>query len=201
MVDRIKEKEQIILLAARKRFARYGFSKVTMDEIADDVEMGKASLYYYFPAKENLFKAVIQQEQNQFIDAVENILAKNIPVSKKLIEYVDLRIGISQELLNLGMLTVLSQIDTKAIYKQTFEELHKRELKFIKSLFQDGKQKGEFKKSLTQDESVLFLHILQGLKIRILRHLKGQVDDGKHLNQLKKEMKLFTKIFLEGIKA
>jgi TetR/AcrR family transcriptional regulator len=201
MVDRIKEKEQIILLAARKRFARYGFSKVTMDEIADDVEMGKASLYYYFPAKENLFKAVIQQEQNQFIEAVENILAKNIPVSKKLIEYVDLRIGISQELLNLGMLTVLSQIDTKAIYKQTFEELHKRELKFIKSLFQDGKQKGEFKKSLTQDESVLFLHILQGLKIRILRHLKGQVDDGKHLNQLKKEMKLFTKIFLEGIKA
>jgi TetR/AcrR family transcriptional regulator len=201
MVDRIKEKEQAILLAARKRFARYGFSKVTMDEIADDVEMGKASLYYYFPAKENLFKAVIQQEQNQFIEAVENILAKNIPVSQKLIEYVDLRIGISQELLNLGMLTVLSQIDTKAIYKQTFEELHKRELKFIKSLFQEGKQKGEFKKSLTQDESVLFLHILQGLKIRILRHLKGQVDDGKHLNQLKKEMKLFTKIFLEGIKA
>lgn len=201
MVDRIKEKEQAILLAARKRFARYGFSKVTMDEIADDVEMGKASLYYYFPAKENLFKAVIQQEQNQFIEAVESILAKNIPVSQKLIEYVDLRIGISQELLNLGMLTVLSQIDTKAIYKQTFEELHKRELKFIKSLFQEGKQKGEFKKSLTQDESILFLHILQGLKIRILRHLKGQIDDGKHLNQLKKEMKLFVKIFLEGIKA
>lgn len=201
MVDRIKEKEQAILLAARKRFARYGFSKVTMDEIADDVEMGKASLYYYFPAKENLFKAVIQHEQNQFIEAVENILAKNIPVSQKLIEYVDLRIGISQELLNLGMLTVLSQIDTKAIYKQTFEELHKRELKFIKSLFQEGKQKGEFKKSLTQDESILFLHILQGLKIRILRHLKGQIDDGKHLNQLKKEMKLFVKIFLEGIKA
>ena len=45
--NNLKEKE--ILEAARSRFAHYGYSKVTMEEIALDVEMGKASLYYYFP--------------------------------------------------------------------------------------------------------------------------------------------------------
>ena len=38
-------KEKAILEAARKRFAYFGFSKITMDEIASDVALGKASLY------------------------------------------------------------------------------------------------------------------------------------------------------------
>lgn len=56
-MDKTKEKEQAILKAARERFAQFGFNKSTMDEIASDVELGKASLYYYFPAKEDLFRA------------------------------------------------------------------------------------------------------------------------------------------------
>ena len=67
------EKTQNILSAARRRFAHYGFSKVTMDEIAGDVEMGKASLYYYFPTKEDLFKAVVIQEQNEFVNYIETL--------------------------------------------------------------------------------------------------------------------------------
>ena len=122
MLDHTKEKEQTILKAARERFAHYGFSKVTMDEIAMDVEMGKASLYYYFPTKENIFRAVIQQEQNQFIEVVETILAKNISVSQKLIEYVEKRVGVFQELLNLGTLNVHSYFDTKSIYKNLFDD-------------------------------------------------------------------------------
>ncbi len=43
--------EALILESAQRQFAHYGFSKVTMDEIAQEVGMGKASLYYYFPDK------------------------------------------------------------------------------------------------------------------------------------------------------
>ena len=39
-----KIKEKAIIKAARERFAHFGFSKVTMDEIAADIEMGKACL-------------------------------------------------------------------------------------------------------------------------------------------------------------
>jgi TetR/AcrR family transcriptional repressor of mexJK operon len=92
MSDEIaKDKENIILDAARKRFAHYGFSKVTMDEIASDVEMGKASLYYYFPTKEDLFRAVILQEQNELKKNIELILEKSVCASDKLQEIVELR--------------------------------------------------------------------------------------------------------------
>ena len=66
-----KTKQQIIIDAARDRFAHFGFSKVTMDEIASDVELGKASLYYYFPTKEELFKAVITLEQDELKNDID----------------------------------------------------------------------------------------------------------------------------------
>jgi len=200
-MENIKKKEKIILRAARERFAHYGFSKVTMDEIASDVDMGKASLYYYFPAKEDLFRAVISQEQNQFISTIGIILAKDISVSRKLIEYVEERIGVFQELLNLGTLNVHSYFDSKSIYKSLFENFHSQELKLMEKLFLEGKQKGEFNKSISEDVPQLLLHILQGLRLRMLRKLKGKSNDAKYVNQLKKEMSLFIRIFIEGIKS
>ena len=68
------EKQAVILDAARKRFAYYGFSKVTMDEIAADIGMGKASLYYYFPTKESLFEEVVKQEKNQFFNDIHSMM-------------------------------------------------------------------------------------------------------------------------------
>lgn len=200
-MDNTKEKEQVILKAARERFAQYGFAKVTMDEIAADVEMGKASLYYYFPTKKDLFRAVITQEQSQFISTIENILAKDISVSQKLVEYVEERIGVFQELLNLGTLNVHSYFDKKSIYKSLFENFHAQELKLMEKLIEEGKQNGEFKKSLPEEVPQLILHILQGLRVRVLRQLKGRSNDNKYVNQLKKEMSLFIRIFIEGIKS
>ena len=54
-----QEKEAAILKSAQKRFMTYGYSKVTMDEIAEDIGMAKASLYYYFQTKDDIFRGVI----------------------------------------------------------------------------------------------------------------------------------------------
>src|SRR4051812_21091433 len=54
------QKREAIIRAAQKRFAHFGVSKTTMTEIADDVAMSKASLYYYFPDKLSLYASVIQ---------------------------------------------------------------------------------------------------------------------------------------------
>ncbi|HQF41263.1 MAG TPA: TetR/AcrR family transcriptional regulator [Ignavibacteriaceae bacterium] len=200
-MDRTKEKELAILKAATERFAQYGFAKVTMDEIASDVELGKASLYYYFPAKEDLFRAVIQHEQDEFVKAIGKIINKDISASKKLLLYVEKRLEFFEELLNLGTLNVHSFSNTKSIYNSLFEDFNSQELKLIENIIKEGKKNGEFKKSLVDDVPLVILHALQGLRFRVLRHLKGRGSDNKHVIQLKKELSLFIKIFLEGIKA
>jgi TetR/AcrR family transcriptional regulator len=98
-MDDIKLKEKEILKAARSRFAHYGFSKVTMEEIAADVGMGKASLYYYYPTKEDLFKSVIHKEQNVFIGEIEKLFCRKISAENKLRNYVKKRLEYFQELI------------------------------------------------------------------------------------------------------
>ena len=57
-----REKEQRrndILQAAEKLFFARGYESVTMDDIAREVELNKATLYLYYKDKESLFFAVV----------------------------------------------------------------------------------------------------------------------------------------------
>lgn len=61
---RKREREQRnneIIVAAEKLFFAKGYTNVTMDEIADEAEVNKALLYYYFKNKEALFFAVYRR--------------------------------------------------------------------------------------------------------------------------------------------
>lgn len=202
MSDKIsKEKENSILNAARKRFAHYGFSKVTMDEIAGDVEMGKASLYYYFPTKEDLFKAVVIQEQTEFVNYVETLFQKQIPASEKLNEYVEQRLKYFHDLVNLGMLSVHSIFDTKSIFKKLFEDFEVQELILLKKIIDEGKNTGEFGSDLSEDFTKIFLHILQGLRFRVIKLLNEHKADDETYKGLEREMKIASGYLIKGIRC
>lgn len=194
--QKIKE----ILEAARNRFAHYGFSKVTMEEIASDVEMGKASLYYYFPTKEDLFRSVISQEINELQKNIELILLKTDSASHKLQSYVEQRMIFFQKLINLGTLSVHSYFDTKSLFKKIFIDFAGVELGLIKKIIEEGKQSNEFDKELSDETAEVFLHILQGLRCNVLRWSKGQGVDDKTRENLQKEMSIAAEIFTKGIK-
>ncbi len=196
-----KSKEDSIIKAARQRFAHFGYSKVTMDEIAGDVEMGKASLYYYFPTKENLFQEVILQEQNEFVEEIEKILKNETRAKDKLLQYVDLRLKYFQKLFNLGALSFYSFIENKSLFKQHYLNFEVRELQLMNEIFDEGKKKNEFKKDIDGKIVKVLLHILQGLRLRSLRSITGQQMDQKAYKELKDEMLMTVEIFLQGIKC
>jgi TetR/AcrR family transcriptional repressor of mexJK operon len=194
------EKVRIIMQAARKRFAHYGFSKVTMDEIAGDVELGKASLYYYFPTKEELFKAVIYQEQTEFLNNVELLLQKSTSAAWKLKEYVEQRIAYSHKLANLGTLSLHSILDVKSVFRKLYEDFECQELILLKKIIDEGKKTGEFRYELPEELVKVFLHAIQGLKLRFVRFLKEQTLDDENNKELESEMNLVTDILINGMK-
>ncbi len=194
------EKEIAIINAARERFAHYGFSKVTMDEIASDVEMGKASLYYYFPTKESLFEKVIKQEQDVLASEIESIIKSNKSPEKMLTEYVEFRLNFFQKLVNLGTLHVHSVTDPKSIYEKLFKEFESKELKYIHAIYELGVKIGTFRKDLLKDFPLVFIHILQGLRFRVLKQYKNIGKKSNLIKDLRKEMKITVDITLNGIK-
>jgi len=97
-----KDKEKLILDAAQHRFAAYGYSKVTMDEIAEDVGMAKASLYYYFPTKEAIFRSIVLHEQSEFLSRIQTVMEDKLSAGQKFLEYIRLRIKLTEQLNNLS---------------------------------------------------------------------------------------------------
>jgi AcrR family transcriptional regulator len=49
-----------IMHAAGQKFIQYGFSKVTMEEIAEELGMSKKTLYQHFESKNELLKDLVK---------------------------------------------------------------------------------------------------------------------------------------------
>src|ERR1700742_1870103 len=65
-------KREKILEASYQRFLHYGYSKTTMNEIAGDLSMSKALLYYYFPDKSQLYVAVMKKVAGDYLKSLSD---------------------------------------------------------------------------------------------------------------------------------
>jgi TetR/AcrR family transcriptional regulator len=193
------EKQALILDAARKRFAYYGFSKVTMDEIAADIGLGKASLYYYFPTKENLFEEVIKQEKNQFMVDIQSMIAKKIAPSDMLRQYAQRRIQHFRELANLRALQFQQSPETKASFLQLFKEFQKQETGLLEQILMMGKANGEFSLSNTQQSAEVIIQMFYGPRAWLLLKRENKLDDETY-TKIEQSTKAIAEIILNGIK-
>jgi AcrR family transcriptional regulator len=55
------EKNQLIVTAAAQMFARYGYSKTTMGDIAAEAGVARQTVYNAYPGKEEILRAVVRQ--------------------------------------------------------------------------------------------------------------------------------------------
>jgi AcrR family transcriptional regulator len=195
-----KEKEEQIILAARKIFSRYGYSKTTMEDISGAVEMGKASLYYYFPTKENLFHAAVLHEQQEFINKAASILKKQNSAEKKLKIYVEERLDFFQELVNLGALSFNTVHDKHSVSLKMYESFAEKEIEIINNIIQEGVNNGEFDYSIPPQYPGLLIHLLQGLRLKTIKTLNVTGMDPKIYRELRKEMLMTIELFIKGIK-
>ena len=194
-----QDKEHQILDAAQSRFAKFGFSKVTMDEIAEDVGLAKASLYYYYPAKEHVFRAVIRREQEEFLRQIGSIMDKPIPAAEKLAGYAAKRVALAGQLLNLSALNVKFWHNMKPVFKDLFAAFSQEELHLLTRMLRDGKKNNEFIISSPEKTAELLLHVLQGLRLRSSQAAQFRGDDEVRIDEFQKEISLLMDTVLQGI--
>ncbi|WP_246731565.1 TetR family transcriptional regulator C-terminal domain-containing protein [Methylocapsa sp. S129] len=78
--ERVRDRsEAAILEAAGELFARKGFDGVRIAEIAERSGLPKANVYYYFPSKEDIYKALIGKLLAGWDKALEELRADRKP--------------------------------------------------------------------------------------------------------------------------
>ncbi len=66
-----------IIEVASQLFAKYGFHKTSVDQIAKTARKAKGSLYYHFASKEELFTEVVSQEFAKVREAIIKVVENN----------------------------------------------------------------------------------------------------------------------------
>lgn len=69
-----KETRSRIIAKANEVFLKMGFSKVTMDELANDLGMSKKTLYKHFSSKEDLLKVMMTEFRCGIHDYIESCM-------------------------------------------------------------------------------------------------------------------------------
>ncbi|MCD8283584.1 MAG: TetR/AcrR family transcriptional regulator [Opitutae bacterium] len=78
-----------ILSAAKKVFMRKGLEATSMNDIAEEAEISRPSLHYYFRTKENLFQAVFRSAAEEFMPQLGDLVRGNDTVENKIRRFVD----------------------------------------------------------------------------------------------------------------
>jgi AcrR family transcriptional regulator len=69
----VEETNQIILEAARKRFAKNGFSETSIEDIAADAGLTRRTIYEYFRNKEDLLECILKIEADLYVDLLKRL--------------------------------------------------------------------------------------------------------------------------------
>jgi AcrR family transcriptional regulator len=193
-------KTNSILSAAQKRFGLYGLEKTTMKEIASDLGMSKAALYYYFPDKEGLFKAVVEMEQGEFFQVVAQTQQNIAEPDVMLREYIRIRLKYFKTLFNLSRLRIEEFNHMKPMLSDTLNEFRSREETLVRELITLGNEKGVFHTQSPADMAALFIDVIKGLRMQFLHRKELFYIEPDEYNELEKKYGSFTELFIRGLK-
>jgi AcrR family transcriptional regulator len=193
-------KEQLILETAQKRFGLYGLEKTSMREIADDLNMSKASLYYYFPDKESLYKAVIEKEQAEFIEAMTNRMGSQNEADQLLLDYAGFRFSYFRTLLNLSRIRVKLYNELKPVLKDIMTSFREKEQELVVQIIEKGISDGVFFHEDAGKAAMIFLDVLRGMRMIMLNeNFFLTLKQEEHDIYLEKTIAI-TEIFIRGLK-
>lgn len=140
-----KMRQNRILEGALSVFKEKGLDGATMDEIANTSGFGKATLYYYFKSKEEVFSAILVDGWQNIWESLEPVIAEQdsprktfVNVLIKIAENAENRPGLFEFLFNVPKTITLDD--------QPWKDYQHRLYAILQGLLEDGVKKGEFPK-------------------------------------------------------
>lgn len=191
-------KREEILRAGSECFARFGFDKTTLDDIGQLAGLNKASLYYYFKNKEEIFIAVVLAETQAFISDLKTKTLAFSDVRKQVRFFLTERIRRYGEVIHLTKLSVDHRQKLEPMFDQVYEETKIKEVAFLTELLKKGVAENAFsfpEPSASVAESLFYLS--DALKNEALRSagrfISGEADFPGAIEKLERLLRLVVR--------
>jgi AcrR family transcriptional regulator len=157
-----------ILEVSRELFARFGFKKTTMEDIAQALGKGKSSLYYYFKNKEEIFQAVIDWEETILFSRLRSVVSSSMTPELKM-KYLEIRMETIRELENYHKALNVDNIAGLDFLDHLKGRSEKEEVSMIKEIMDEGVAKNMFQVKNTYMAAIALTTAFKGLEIPLFK--------------------------------
>jgi TetR/AcrR family transcriptional regulator, transcriptional repressor of aconitase len=156
-----------LITVARKHFLRYGLGGAVAEKIAEDAGYSRGALYSNFGGKEELFVAVIQEEQAHRLNFFRSLL-KDEPSGKKRLK--KMRDAIAELMTDHDWIVLRAEFEVGALrsehIRQSFVEVHRQQLRDGGDLIRELVKAPEVSSKLKPDDFItVIINLAHGLAL------------------------------------
>ena len=156
-----------LIAVGRRHFLRYGLGGAVAEKIAEDAGYSRGALYSNFDGKEELFVAVIHEEQARHLTFFQSLL-KDEPSGKK--RSRKLRDAIADLMTDHDWIVLRAEFEVGALrserIRQSFVEVHRQQLRDGSELVRDLLRTPEVTSRLKPDDFItVIINLAHGLAV------------------------------------
>lgn len=207
--QRKEDNKLFILKIAEKIIAQKGYSSTSMDDIAEEAQFSKATLYRYFTSKGKLFFEIIVNSLEELNKKLREKREKSMSADKKLVEaihvllehleakeniarifFMDKFLMEKLQIFVTGDQSKVSLVERKFINK--IKNIHKETLSIINEIITSGVKNGEFRRQDPEATAMILESLIYG-------YYYGRYWQDKSYD-LEKGKDLIHSYFFHGIK-
>ena len=157
-----------ILNAARKVFSKRGFNDVTVDEIAAAAGLAKATVYQYFPSKQEIYLAALRHGIRELVDRTRRNIDTAQGVREKIEAFVRTRLAYLEEHREFFAVyhAEFGNLTHPAILNREFRGLYQQQLELLESLIRAGVKSGEVSRVAPPVLATMIYEASRGLMLR-----------------------------------
>ena len=197
-----QDKKRIIIIeAALKRFAHYGLSKTTMSEIAKDISLSKALLYYYFPDKISLYVSTMEFLMQKISRETLKSIDKTSSATEAVLKLLQKRQSYIQKYYNLFESSLTIGNDLSDDLYEKFAKAKAFEKSIINNLLIRGIQSKELMMDDPKLATDIFVDAISGIHFNILSRDKSIFPGKDQFKEIFFKEKAFADIFMAGLAA
>lgn len=127
-----------ILAASKELFARFGFKKTAVDDIATKARIAKGTIYNYFRSKEEIYRDILHGEGKIMIVKMREAMRDQKTPQLKLREMIIAKIKYYKELSLLYEINRQRTEDLLPFVEKERAEIAKQALNVIKDILEEG---------------------------------------------------------------
>lgn len=193
---RESETRQQILEAAQQLFLERGYNGVSMKDVAEDVEITSAALYYHFPGgKHDLFFSMVDSLIRSWTEGARRAMETPHSLRERLTAFADYLFTLPLDRLLLLARDILEQSTDQEARRRMMLETRYSLLQIMTDIFQQAIDAGEIKGDIP---AVVLSMMFEGMTASLLRSKHLSLEGMKDLDA--RQLSFYvTSVMLDGI--